>query len=84
MALADIIAIVTYIVAFILGLIAKRIPFVNNKIIPLQNIAVGLIIAIIEWIITKDFNIAIATSGILAGGTYDVLHNLDKLRKEDK
>lgn len=84
MALADIIAIVTYIVAFILGLIAKRVPFVNNKIIPLQNIAVGLIIAIIEWIITKDFNIAIATSGILAGGTYDVLHNLDKLRKEDK
>ena len=84
MALADIIAIVTYIVAFILGLIAKRVPFVNNKIIPLQNIAVGLIIAIIEWVITKDFNIAIATSGILAGGTYDVLHNLDKLRKEDK
>ena len=51
--------------------------------IPLQNILVGLIVAIIEWIITKDFEVALALSGVIAGGTYDVVHNLQKLRKGD-
>jgi hypothetical protein len=41
-----------------------------------------VIVAIIEWIITKDFSTAIALSGLLAGGTYDILHNLNKLRGE--
>ena len=78
----EILTLVTFAVSFILGIIAKKSTFVRNELIPIQNIAVGLIIAIIEWIITKDFSIAIATSGILAGGTYDILHNLDKLRQK--
>ena len=31
--------------------------------------------------ITKDFKVAIALSGILAGGTYDIFHNIEKMRK---
>lgn len=85
MELTNIITIVTLVVTWILGYFAKKSSWISNNLIPLQNVAVGLIIAIIEWIITKDFNIALATSGLLAGGTYDIVHNLDKMiRKEEK
>lgn len=80
MELTQIVEIVTFVVALILGVIAKKVNFVDNKLIPIQNLVVGLIVAIIEWIITKDFSTAIALSGVLAGGTYDIIHNLDKLR----
>lgn len=51
--------------------------------IPIQNLLVGLLVAIIEWIITKDFQTAILLSGILAGGTYDVFHNMEKIVKKE-
>jgi len=79
MASSDIVAFVTFIVTFILGLFSKKSTFIRNEMIPIQNILVGLIVAIIEWIITKDFNNSIAVSGILAGGTYDIFHNLEKI-----
>ena len=82
MELAEIISLVTFAVTFICGIVTKKCPKISNKIIPIQNLAIGLIIAVIEWIITKDFKVAIALSGILAGGTYDILHNLEKLRGE--
>ena len=72
---------VTIIVTWLLGYISKRSTWVNNRIIPIQNILIGLIVAIVEWIVTKDFKIAIALSGIIAGGTYDVFHNLEKIVK---
>lgn len=81
MELTQIITVVTIIVAWVLGLIAKKVSWFNNKMIPLQNIFVGIIVAIIEWIITKDFKVAIALSGLIAGGTYDVFHNLEKIVK---
>ena len=79
MAPSDIVAFVTFIVTFILGLFSKKSAFIRNEMIPIQNIIVGLVVAIIEWIITKDFNTAILVSGILAGGTYDIFHNLEKI-----
>lgn len=79
MELAEIITLVTFVVSFVLGIIAKKVPFVNDKMIPIQNLVVGIIIAVIEWTITKNFSVAIATSGLLAGGVYDVIHNLDKI-----
>lgn len=75
----EIVAIVTFVVTFVCGLIAKRIPQISNKLIPLQNLAIGVIVAIIEWIITKDFSTAIVLSGIMAGGVYDIGHNLTKI-----
>lgn len=82
MELTEILTLVTFVVSFICGFITKKCPKISNKIIPIQNLAIGLIVAIIEWIITKDFSTAIALSGVLAGGTYDILHNLEKLRGE--
>lgn len=79
MELSEIIMIVTMIVTWLLGIIAKKLPWFKNNLIPVQNIAVGVIVAIIEWIVTKNFNTAIAMSGLLAGGIYDVFSNLKKI-----
>lgn len=76
---SEIIAVVTFFVTLILGYFSKKSSFIKNELIPVQNILVGLIVAIIEWIITKDFESAIMVSGILAGGTYDIFHNLEKI-----
>ena len=79
MELTNIITMVTIIVTWILGIVSKKSKFINNNLIPVQNILIGVVVAIIEWIITKDFKTSIALSGILAGGTYDIIHNLDKM-----
>lgn len=81
MELTEILSMVTFVVTLICGVITKKIPKISNKIIPIQNLTIGLIVAIIEWIITKDFSTAIALSGVLAGGTYDIGHNLKKLNE---
>ena len=79
MELSTLISLVTIIVTWVLGILAKKSTFINNKLIPIQNILIGVIVAGIEWIITKDFSIAITLSGVIAGGTYDVFHNLEKI-----
>ena len=81
MDITSIVTLVTIIVTYLLGILAKKSTFINNKLIPIQNILIGLIVAIIEWIITKDFKVAIALSGVLAGGLYDIPNNLRKLYK---
>lgn len=77
----ELVTIVTIIVTWILGFISKKYTSLNNKLIPIQNILVGLIVATIEFVITKDFSTAIALSGLIAGGSYDVFHNLEKIIK---
>ncbi len=84
MELTQIITIVTIIVTWVLGIIAKKSNWINNNLIPIQNLLIGIIVAIIEWIITKDFSIALALSGIFAGGTYDIFHNLSKLTRKEE
>ena len=81
MELSTLISLVTIIVTWVLGVVSKKHTKLNNKLIPIQNILVGLIVAVIEWIVTKDFKVAIALSGLLAGGAYDIFHNLEKLIK---
>jgi uncharacterized membrane protein YeaQ/YmgE (transglycosylase-associated protein family) len=83
MELTTIIAIATMFVTWILGAIAKRSNYVNKNLIPIQNIAVGLIVALVEYLITKDFETAIALSGIFAGGVYDIPKGISKLIDED-
>ena len=81
MELTQIISLVTVAVTWILGYFAKKSKWIDTNLIPLQNLLIGVIIAILEWVITKDFSIAIMASGLFAGGTYDLGHNLMKLRK---
>ncbi len=72
---------VTVIVTLVFGVISKKNKYISNNLIPVQNIIIGLAMAIIEWIITKDFSLAISLSGVLAGGIYDIPTNLLKLKK---
>lgn len=76
---AQILTIITIVVSWILGIVAKKLSWFNNYLIPVQNIVIGVVFALVEFFITKDFNVAIAVSGLLAGGTYDVFNNLKKL-----
>ena len=80
MELVDLITILTIVTAWVLGIIAKKVPWFNNNLIPVQNLLIGLIVAIVEWVITKDFSTAIALSGLLAGGTYDIFNNIKKMK----
>lgn len=80
MTVETIVVIVTMIVTFICGKIAKKVSWFNNNLIPIQNLIIGVVVAIIEYIITKDFSVAIAVSGLLAGGTYDIGNNLNKIK----
>jgi Na+/glutamate symporter len=79
MELETIVVLVTVVVTFLCGLIAKKVSWFNNHLIPIQNIIIGVIVAIIEFIITKDFSVAIALSGLIAGGAYDIGNNLKKI-----
>ncbi|MEF2691066.1 MAG: hypothetical protein U0N10_06725 [Bacilli bacterium] len=76
---AYIFGILSIIVTFICGIIAKRIPWFNNNLIPIQNLLIGLLAALIHYLITKDFSLALILSGVTAGGTYDILHNMNKI-----
>ena len=80
MTLEAIIMLVTMVVTFFFFFFAKKVSWFNTNLIPIQNIMIGVIVAVIEWIITKDFSTAIAVSGLIAGGIYDIGHNLQKMK----
>ena len=69
----------TLLVTWILGYFAKRSNYINNHLIPIQNLLVGIIVTLVYWLFTKDFEAALAITGSLAGGLYDIVHNLEKL-----
>lgn len=77
----NIIEIVTIVVTLIMGLVVKKYTNLSSKKIPIQNLLIGLIVAIIEFIITKDFNTALAVSGFAGGGIYDFGKNIMLLWK---
>ena len=79
MSTTQLIMIITIIVTWVLGKVSKKCKFINNNLIPIQNVIIGVVVAIVEWIITGDFNSAITISGLLAGGTYDIFHNTQKI-----
>lgn len=80
----ELISIVTFGVTILMGIVSKKVKFINDNLIPIQNITIGLVVALIEFLITKDFSYSIAVSGLVAGGVYDIVHNLDKIREGSK
>lgn len=79
MELEVIITLVTVVVTFVCGLIAKKVSWFNNKMIPIQNLLIGSIAGVIYYFMTGDLNLVITTIGLSTGGAYDVVHNLKKL-----
>lgn len=71
---------VSMLITLILGRISKKSTFISNNLIPIQNLLIGVVICLIDWAITKDFNVALNFSGLMAGGVYDIIHNLEKMK----
>lgn len=83
MELEYILYIVGFIVSFVLGFAAKKFKYIDKHLIPIQNLAIGVIVCSIEYFITKDFYVALALSGLTAGGIYDIGKNINKLKDEE-
>jgi len=68
---------------WILGILSKKSTWVNNNYIPLQNFLIGVVVAIVNFIITEDFagSLIYLTSGLVAGGGYDIYHGLAKVKQ---
>lgn len=81
MDITTIMTLVTIIVTYICGCIAKKHPKFNNKLIPVQNLLIGIIVAAINYVLTKDFNESLVVAGLLTGGAYDLGKNLGDLLK---
>ena len=79
MELATIISLITIVVTFVCGLIAKKVSWFNNKLIPMQNLLIGIIAGIVYYCMTKDLNLVIMAVGLGTGGAYDIVNNLSKL-----
>lgn len=79
-----VITLITMIVVWVLGKLAKKNSKIKNDAIIYQNIIVGIISACLYYITTQNISTAIALSGIFATTGYDVLHNFEKLVKESE
>lgn len=83
MEISYIVGIITVLVTLIAGEITKKYPNIDKKkVIPIQNIIIGFLVAIAYYTITKDFNLALAGSGLFAGGMYDLLSNLNEIKEK--
>ncbi len=82
MDIQTIISLVTIVVSLVLGELSKKLKIVKKNKIPLQNLIVGMLVALIEFLITKDFKVAISLSGLAAGGIYDFAKNILLLKGE--
>lgn len=84
MDMTNIMTFLTMLITFICGIIAKKHPSFDNKKIPVQNLIIGVAGAVVNFIFTKDFNMALAFSGLMTGGVYDLVKNLNDLFKGGK
>ena len=78
------ITIATIIVNILLAQLSKKYTKISTKLIPLQTMLIGIIVCIIEYIITKDFNTAVMLSGIMSGGTYDLGKSFKNLLSKEE
>lgn len=77
-----IITIISMGVTWILGYFAKKSPYINNNLIIIQNIIVGILASFFYYLITKDISTAITLSGLFAETGYNLFHNIEKLFQE--
>lgn len=77
-------AVVSLLVTYFLGKLTKKSKFISNKLIPIQNLLIGIISAYIYYRITNDISLVVAGVGLFTGGTYDIANNLKKLLSEEE
>lgn len=73
------ITIATIIATIIIGQLTKKYTDLESKQIPLQNLAIGIIVCIIQFAITRDINTAVAVSGLMSGGIYDLNKSISQI-----
>lgn len=78
----DLLSLITMLVTLVLGSISKKCTFICNNLIPIQNLLIGLLVALFNYLITKNFESSIALSGLFAGGVYDIYYNVKKIMKK--
>lgn len=83
MEITTLIEIITVLITLILGFIAKKAKFIKTNLIPIQNLFIGCISFIIYYFVTKDIHVAVMFSGLLAGGVYDLVKNIEKIAKNE-
>lgn len=83
MDVSTIISLVTIVVTFVLGIVAKKNKFIKNNLIPVQNLLVGCIAFVINYILTKDINASLIGVGLFTGGTYDLVKNFQIIQTEE-
>ena len=84
MEISVIIEIVTVLVTLFLGRLSKKYFFIKSNLIPVQNLIIGCISFILYYIMTKDIHTSLIFSGLLAGGTYDLLKNLKEIKGSEE
>lgn len=73
-----IIGLVTAIVTFVLGKLAKKSKKIKTNSIPLQNILIAIISSLIYYAVTKDFSMIVASGSPVATLLYDAFHEVKK------
>lgn len=73
--LETIIPVITVIISYIFGILAKKFNWYESKYIPIQNGIIGILSSIIYYIAVPESNFVVvlftALSGFAAGGIYD-------------
>ena len=76
MDIETIIIVVTAVVSYIFGELAKKFNWIENKYIPVQTLVIGLIAGVIYYIAVDNSNlitaIIMALSSLMACGVYDL------------
>ena len=77
-----IISIVTMIITWICGKLAKKNKHILNNRIPIQNIIIAIVMTGIYYLITGDISMVVASGSPVATLIYDAVHeynNIDPL-----
>lgn len=73
--LETIIPVITVVISYIFGILAKKFNWYESKYIPVQNGIIGILSAVIYYIAVPESNFVVvlftALSGFAAGGIYD-------------
>lgn len=76
--LETIFTIVTMIITYVFGRLAKKSQLINTNRIPIQNITIAIVMSLIYYLLTGDFSMVVASGSPIMTLLYDTFHNFNK------
>ena len=74
--IANLIPLISMVVSFVFGAMAKKFNWMPSKYVPIQNLVIGVIATVVYCLVAGDINwmqaLVTALSGLMAGGVYDL------------